>query len=91
MRIIESCAECLYDKQQHLTDNEEYLKEIKAIIDNRGEDDTSPYLVYLFGEVHEKYFGKRASYKDVKKKYNDLVLALEDEIRDKIEESEDPL
>ena len=91
MRIIESCAECLYDKQQHLTDNEEYLKEIKAIIDNRGENDTSPYLVYLFGQIHEKYFGKRASYKDVKKKYNDLVLSLEDEIREKIEESDDPL
>ena len=91
MRIIESCAECLYDKQQHLTDNEEYLKEIKAIIDNRGENDTSPYLVYLFGQVHEKYFGKRASYKDVKKKYNDLVLSLEDDIRRKIEESDNPL
>ncbi len=91
MRIIESCAECLYDKQKHLTDNEEYLKEIKNLIDNRGEDDTSPYLVYLFGQVHEKFFGKRASYKDVKKKYNDLVLSLEDEIRRKIEESENPL
>ena len=91
MRIIESCAECLYDKQQHLTDNEEYLKEIKAIIDNRGENDTSPYLVYLFGQIHEKYFGKRASYKDVKKKYNDLVLSLEDDIRRKIEESDNPL
>ena len=54
MRIIENRAECLYDKQQHLTDNQEYLKEIKTIIDNRREDDTSPYLVYLFGEVSEQ-------------------------------------
>ncbi len=90
MRIPESCAACLYDKQQHLTDAKEYLSEVKAIIDNRGEDDTSPYLVYLFGQVYEKHFGKRASYKDIKKKYNDLVLSIEDKIREKIEESEEP-
>lgn len=91
MRIPESCAKCLYDKQQHLTDDKEYLSEIKAIIDNRAEDDTSPYLVYQFGQVYEKRFGMRASYKAEKKKYNDLVLSMENKIREKIEESKDPL
>lgn len=91
MRIPESCAKCLYDKQQHLTDDKEYLSEIKAIIDNRAEDDTSPYLVYQFGQVYEKCFGMRASYKAEKKKYNDLVLSMENKIREKIEESKDPL
>lgn len=69
VRITESCAECLYDKQKHLTDDKKYLTEIKYIIDNRGEDDTSPYLVYRFNKVYERYFGQRAPYKDVKK-YN---------------------
>ena len=27
MRVVESCARCLFDKQKHLSDNEEYLKE----------------------------------------------------------------
>lgn len=67
VRITESCAECLYDKQKHLTDDKKYLTEIKSIIDNRGEDDTSPYLVYRFNKVYERYFGQRAPYKDVKK------------------------
>lgn len=91
MRIIESCAECLYDKQKHLTEDEKYLKEIKDIIDNRGEDDTSPYLVYRFNKVYEKYFGRQTPYKEIKKKYNDLVLSMEDSVRNRIEASEDPL
>lgn len=90
MRVTESCARCLFDKQKHLSDNEEYLKEIRDIIDHRGEDDTSPYLVYLFRGVYEKYFGPREPYQEVKKKYNDLVLGMEDAVRSKIEASEDP-
>lgn len=91
MRIIESCAECLYDKQMHLTEDKEYLAEIKSIIDNRREDDCAPYLVYRFNQVYEKYFGQKASYKDIKKKYNDLVLSLEEAVRKRIEASKDPL
>ena len=44
MRISESCAKCLYDKQQNKTDNEEYLAKIKELLDNRREEDTSPYM-----------------------------------------------
>lgn len=91
MRISESCAKCLYDRQKDKTDNAEYLAEIKRLLDNRSEDDTSPYMVYLFNRVHEKYFGKGADYSDIKKKYNDLVLGMEDKLREEIENSEDPL
>lgn len=91
MRITESCAACLYDKQKHLSSDEQYLSEIRRIIDNRGEDDTSPYLVYLFRKAYEKHFGQRSSYREIKKKYNDLVLSMEDSVRKRIEESEDPL
>ena len=44
MRITESCAQCLYDKQKHLTDNEEYLAEIRHLLDRRKKNDTSPYI-----------------------------------------------
>lgn len=91
MRITESCAACLYNRQKHLSSDEQYLSEIRRIIDNRGEDDTSPYLVYLFRKVYEKHFGQRSSYRKIKKKYNDLVLSMEDSVRKRIEESEDPL
>ncbi|MCR4740725.1 MAG: ARMT1-like domain-containing protein [Lachnospiraceae bacterium] len=91
MRIPDSCAKCLYDRQLNKTDNAEYLAEIKALIDNRREDDTSPYLVYQFNRVHERYFGKGADYTDIKKQYNDLVLKMEEGLRQEIERSEDPL
>ncbi len=91
MRVIESCAQCLFDKQKNLTDDKEYLDEIKSIIDNRAEDDTAPYLVYLFTKTYEKRFGKKASYREIKKKYNDLVLSMEDAVRNKIESSKEPL
>ena len=91
MRISESCAKCLYDKQQNKTDNEEYLAKIKELLDNRREEDTSPYMVYLFNKVHEEFFGKAADYKEIKKKYNDLVLSMENDLRSEIEKSDDPL
>jgi uncharacterized protein with ATP-grasp and redox domains len=91
MRISESCAKCLYDRQLNKTDNVQYLAEIKELLDNRGENDTSPYMVYLFNKVHVKYFGKGADYTDIKKQYNDLVLDLEEKLRTEIENAEDPL
>lgn len=91
MRISESCAKCLYDRQADKTDNKAYLAEIKGLLDNRKENDTSPYLVYLFNQLHVKYFGQGADYTDVKKQYNDLVLGMEDQLRREIREAEDPL
>ena len=40
MRVIESCAQCLYDKQKHLSDDPQYLSEVREIIENRRENDT---------------------------------------------------
>ena len=91
MRISESCAKCLYDRQLNKTDNHEYLAEIKKLLDDRKENDTSPYMVYLFNKVHVRYFGKGADYKDIKKKYNDLLLNMEDRLKKEIDDSDDPL
>lgn len=91
MRIPDSCAKCLYDRQLNKTDNPEYLKEVRRILDNRREDDTSPYMVFLFNKVHERIFGRGADYRDIKKQYNDLVLGMGDSLRREIEGAEDPL
>lgn len=91
MRITESCAACLYDKQMALTDDEEYLQEIRKLLEGRRQDDTSPYMVYLFDQAHKRYFGKRADYSEAKKKQNELVLNMEDLFRKQIEDSDDPL
>lgn len=65
MRVIESCAACLFDKQQRLTNDPDYLREIREIIFNRGENDSAPYLVYLFRKVYEKHFGLKKPYAEI--------------------------
>ena len=91
MRANEQCAECLWRRQTAITDDPECLSEIRKIIDERKENDCSPYLIYLFNEVHKKYTGKRPSYSEVKKSHNDMMLSMEDSFRKRIEESVDPL
>lgn len=91
MRVNAACAHCLYDKQMHKSSDPGYLKEIQDIIDSRNESDTAPYLVYLFTQVFERRFGKSEPYGPLKRSYNDLVLALEDRVRDRIQASPDPL
>lgn len=91
MRISQSCADCLYTRQKNKTDNAGYLAEIRSLLDNRSENDTSPYMVYLFNKAHIRYFGKAADYSGIKKQYNDLVLSMEEKLRRVISSAEDPL
>ena len=91
MRISESCAKCLYDRQKNKTDHAGYLSEVRELLDNRRENDTSPYLVYLFNKAYVKYFGAGADYWDIKKQFNDLVLHMEEDLRHEIEQAPDPL
>lgn len=81
----------MYNRQMAKTDNEDYLSEVKAILDNRSADVTSPQLVAEFNKIHEKYLGPLPDYREEKKKYNDLVLSMEADLRKEIEESEDPI
>jgi hypothetical protein len=91
MRISQSCADCLYRRQKNKIENAGYLAEIKSLLDNRRETDTSPYMVYLFNKAQIKYFGNSADYSAIKKHYNDLVLSMEDNLRHEINSAEDPL
>ncbi len=91
MRANQYCAECLWDKQLHKSEDPEYLREVRRIIDSRSEKDTAPYLVYLFDRAYERRFGKSEPYREIKRTYNNYVLALEAEIRKKISASPDPL
>ena len=91
MRITESCAKCLYDRQAERTDNVKYLAEIRKLLDNRNEDDSSAYMVYCFNKLHEKYFGAGIEYTEIKKHYNDLLLSMESGFRSEIENASDPL
>ena len=51
MRVNSFCAACLWDKQLHKSDDPAYLAEVRQIIDTRRDEDTAPYLVYLFNRA----------------------------------------
>ena len=91
MKVNEQCAECLYDKQIHKTDDPDYLAEVRSILENRKEDDSAPYLVYLFTKAYERHFGNSEPYRELRKTYNVFVLSMEDEIRRRIEAKPDAL
>ncbi len=97
MRVGESCASCLYEKQQARVAKKEsglaadYLAGVRKLLDGREETDTAPYLVYQFNQLYRQYFGEESSYGELKRKYNDLVLSMEEELEKKIEASLDPL
>jgi len=91
MRMSETCARCLYDREREKTDHPAYLAEVRRIIDGRAPGDTAPYLSARFLEVYRRYFGSTASYREIKRKYNDLVLSMEEALRAGIEGAADPL
>lgn len=91
MRIIDSCAACLYDKQEKKCKDPAYLQEIRALLDNRHPEDTSPYMVYQFALAYERRFGKSTYYGPIKKRYNDLVLSMEKDLEQRILMADDPL
>ncbi len=89
--VPERCAKCLYDRQKNKVNDPEYIRRVKEIIDTRAPGDTSPYLVYRFENLHREMFGSTRDYSEIKKKYNDLVLSMEEGIRNKIKASDNPL
>ena len=91
MRISRECAECIYDKQCQLTENEEYRTKVKSILDGRNDTMTSPLAIYAFSKLYESMFGKGMDYAPIKREFNDLVLSMEEELWEKIRQSEDPL
>ena len=94
MRLSEKCAVCLYDKQKRLIQDDDYLAEVRELLENRDIDDTSPYMVYLFDRAFIRRFGDRGEtsrYRAIKQTFNDLVLSMEDAVRQRIEAAEDPL
>ncbi|SFO13672.1 hypothetical protein SAMN05216351_103273 [Pseudobutyrivibrio sp. JW11] len=91
MKLTPSCAKCMYDRQQLKTDDKEYLKEVKNILDNRDENACSAEMNFAFNEAYEKYIGPMPSFRDINKKYNDLVLSMEQGLEEKIEASDNPL
>lgn len=90
MMVGDICVKCLIDQQERLTDDKAHLEEVRRIIAERKEDDTAPYLVHLFNEAYKRRFKRTVSYSDIKRTYNEFVMSMEDALRKRIKEHEDP-
>ena len=91
MRMSEVCARCLYDRERAKTDDPAYLAEVRRIIASRDEEDAAPTLVYRFNGAYRRRFGSLPDFREIKRRYNDLVLEREDVLRERIEASAAPL
>ena len=91
MSIPGICAECLYDKQCRRHPIEEYLRQVRTMIDERSEEDTSPLMVYKFHQLFEGRYGHLESTAELRHRYNQLVLGMEAQLRQGITSSADPL
>ena len=91
MHMNEQCASCMMNKQRSLSDDSAYLDTIQKILSDHFAQDSAPRMAYRFAQAYEERFGKPASYAAIRKQYNDLVLSLTDQIREKIEAAADPL
>lgn len=91
MKLTPYCEECLINGQKRRTDDEAYLAWVKETLESRQEDDTAPYMVYLFNQEYQKRFGSTVSYEAEKKQYNELVLTMEKALQKRIDDASDPL
>lgn len=91
MKLTPYCEECLINGQKRRTDDEAYLAWVKETLDSREEEDSAPYMVYLFNQEYQKRFGSTVSYEAEKKQYNELVLTMEKALQKRIDNAPDPL
>lgn len=99
MKCSSACINCLatgeYNKIKELDVKDEkkisYIKKVMSRLGDVTEEDTAPYLSYLFNNLYAKHFDKKISFKEVNKDFNAFVLNIEDDIRRKIRTAQDPL
>ena len=91
MRVTESCARCLYERQRARKPDAAYLEQVRTLIENRSETDTAPLLVYRFDSVYARMFGSLDGYEAVKHRANERLLEMEGALKNRIESACDPL
>ncbi len=98
MKVSAECMHCLVKRQadniKQYPDEEkkaEYLGKVLGVIAQHAAEEPAPVLLSHIGRLHEEYFGRPYSFDDLKKKYNDMLLKKEMEIRQKIRNASDPL
>lgn len=98
MQFDAHCIECLVRRHYELAMNkkdgvkaDQYLRDVLRIILDAPKGVSAPWLTGQFSLAYEKYWPGEDAYGKLKKDSNDLVLSLLPNIREMVENSEDPL
>ncbi len=98
MKISAPCIRCLVERQEerirHFEDAEkkaEYLKAVLRVIGESSGDASAPELVADIQKVYEAVFGSSSDYAQIKHRFNQMMLGIEEKIAGRIGKSTDPL
>lgn len=98
MKINSFCLTCLIQMQEsqirHFTDEEKkmrYMREVLAFLSACNPELSAPALVKPLSRIYEKYWGKKSPIDEVKQKFNDYLLSLEDALELRVRRHQDPL
>lgn len=97
MKLNLYCVECQmkrhFEKARSISDASmqlDYITEVMGIIAS-GKALPSPVISSLCAPAEAKYLGANVRYSEIKKRYNDIMLGLEEKIEQRISGSEDQL
>lgn len=98
MRLSADCMSCMIRRQaeniRDYPDEEKkarYFREVLRLVCGAPEDACAPAVTERINLLHETFFGRPYSFRELKEKYNRMMLEREQEIGAEIAASTDPL
>lgn len=93
-----TCLSCILSKREKMArdkkDDEKkaaYFHDLLGILYEYGQKESAPWLAAKIDELYEAYYGVKTDYKELKHKYNQLMLSKEKELETRIRSSADPV
>ncbi|MDO4501413.1 MAG: ARMT1-like domain-containing protein [Erysipelotrichaceae bacterium] len=97
MNLKEKCKSCLANKQiESVADKdekkrEEYAEFVRDIIARESDKKCTPWIIGQLNDKYDELFPNERSFREYNKSFNMLVLKIENEIEERILNSEDPI
>jgi len=90
-----SCIVSAQEKQIREFPNEdkksEYMHQVLKLLCDKGQSESAPALTEDINRIYREFWGEDIDYSDIKHRYNQLLLAREAELEQRISQSSDPV
>ena len=97
-RLEPECISCLLTKQINKYPEEttkenkiEYIRRLLKMLSGIDETISAPQIMSMITNLQTEMFGAPADYSDVKRHFNEIMMKREEDIKEKIKKSKDPL